>query len=207
MSNAVQSALHPHPCRAVPGEQGPGVPRLPSSPFTLSPDREEPRMRWAWPKNHTVPGKPASQGPASRIPGACLEDPRAQGPTQGAGVKFRKIQEDSIPTNAPRSRSCGLLCPLQSHLAVSRAQTGPCGENPCRLLANSDRAEKRQAGTGPQSRAVAAPSAQPHPPPTGDSRGRIHPAPPKHRPLLCCNKHRAAGGEGEPGKSQQETQN
>lgn len=130
----------------------------------------------------------------------------SQSPRPHAG-SGGQVQEDSIHTNAPRSRSCGLLCPLRSHLAVSRAQTGPCGENPCRLLANSDRAEKRQAGTGPQSRAVAAPSAQPHPPPTGDSRGRIHPAPPKHRPLLCCNKHRAAGGEGEPGKSQQETQN
>ena len=201
MPDAVQSALCPHPCRALPGEQGPGVPRLPSSPFTLSPDREGPRMRWAWPKNHTIPGKPASQGPASRIP-----EPKAPRREQGSSSgRFRKIPSAPVlPTPAPMV-SCALsdltwLCRERRQVPVERT---PAGSWPT----VTNRAEKRQAGTGPQSRAVAVPSTQPHPPPTGDLRGRIHPAPPKHRPLLCCNKHRAAGGEGEPGKSRQDTQN
>lgn len=125
MSNAVQSALHPHPCRAVPGEQGPGVPRLPSSPFTLSPDREEPRMWWAWPKNHTVPGKPASQGPASRIP-----EPKAPRRERGSSSgRFRKIPSpQTLP--APASVACCALsnltwlCREHRQVPVERTPTG-----------------------------------------------------------------------------------
>lgn len=125
MSNAVQSALHPHPCRAVPGEQGPGVPRLPSSPFTLSPDREEPRMRWAWPKNHTVPGKPASQGPASRIP-----EPKAPRRERGSSSgRFRKIPSpQTFPAPAPVA-CCALsnltwLCREHRQVPVERTPAG-----------------------------------------------------------------------------------
>lgn len=125
MSNAVQSALHPHPCRAVPGEQGPGVPRLPSSPFTLSPDREEPRMRWAWPKNHTVPGKPASQGPASRIP-----EPKAPRRERGSSSgRFRKIPSpQTLPAPAPVA-CCALsnltwLCREHRQVPVERTPAG-----------------------------------------------------------------------------------
>lgn len=123
MSNAVQSALHPHPCRAVPGEQGPGVPRLPSSPFTLSPDREDPRMRWAWPKNHTVPGKPASQGPASRIP-----EPKAPRRERGSSSgRFRKIP--SPPTLPAPMACCALsdltwLCREHRQVPVERTPAG-----------------------------------------------------------------------------------
>lgn len=191
------------PCapRALPRGQGPGGPSLLSSRHVLSAwSQDRAQKGRPWPEN-LPPGKTAPWG----LPRGSPEVPKA--PRRGWGSSSGGLPLDQGSPLQPMCPRCP-PSPTPGRPHVSRAQTGHRGENTHRPLASGDKQSREEMGWAADFRAkptralaAVAPSTQLHPPsPTGDSRRKTHPVPPRCRTLLCCNKHGARGGQGEPGK-------